>query len=75
MKECMAVRAERLPLPQATDEMLDYNRRHPVALRTLAGILGYRSDGSESDVRFLAGVIPILMLTPLKNDKSGEGVA
>jgi deazaflavin-dependent oxidoreductase (nitroreductase family) len=69
----MAARAERLPLPQATDEMLDYNRRHPATLRTLAGILGYRSDGSEADVRFLAGVIPILALIPLERDKSHEG--
>jgi deazaflavin-dependent oxidoreductase (nitroreductase family) len=69
----MAACAERLPLPQATDEMLDYNRRHPAALRTLAGLLGYRSDGSEADVRFLAGVIPILALMPLDRDKSREG--
>jgi deazaflavin-dependent oxidoreductase (nitroreductase family) len=66
----MAARAERLPLPQAADEMLDYNRHHPATLRTLAGILGYRSDGSEADVRFLAGVIPILALVPLDRDKS-----
>jgi deazaflavin-dependent oxidoreductase (nitroreductase family) len=60
----MAAHAERLPLPQATEVMLDYNRRHPAMLRTLAGIMGYRSDGSEADVRFLAGVIPILALIP-----------
>lgn len=62
----MAVRAERLPLPQATAAMLEYNRRHPAALRTLAGILGYNTDGSEADVRFLAGVIPIVALMPLR---------
>jgi deazaflavin-dependent oxidoreductase (nitroreductase family) len=58
----MAARAERLALPQAIEVMLDYNHRHPSALRTLAGILGYRTDGSEEDVRFLAGVIPIVAL-------------
>jgi deazaflavin-dependent oxidoreductase (nitroreductase family) len=58
----MAAHVERLPLPQATEVMLDYSRRHPATLRTLAGLLGYRSDGSEADVRFLAGVIPILAL-------------
>jgi len=60
----MTARAERLPLPQAIEVMLDYNRRHPTALRTLAGILGYRTDGSEADVRTLSGLIPILALIP-----------
>jgi deazaflavin-dependent oxidoreductase (nitroreductase family) len=58
-------RAERLPLPQASDVMLDYNLRHPAALRSQAGILGYRTDGSEADMRFLAGIIPIVALIPL----------
>jgi deazaflavin-dependent oxidoreductase (nitroreductase family) len=66
----MPARAQRLPLPQAVDVMLDYNRRHPAALRTLAGILGYRTDGSEADVRFLAGVIPIVALIPLSRSSS-----
>jgi deazaflavin-dependent oxidoreductase (nitroreductase family) len=61
----LAARAERLPLPQAADEMLDYNRRHPAALRTLAGIMGYRLDGSDADARFFAQVIPIVALVPL----------
>jgi len=60
----MTAHAERLPVEEATDEMLDYNRRHPVALRTLSGILGYKSDGSEADVRFLATVIPIMVFRP-----------
>jgi hypothetical protein len=48
--------------------MLDYNRHHPAALRTLAGILGYRTDGSKTDVRFFAWVIPIVALTPVTKD-------
>ncbi len=60
----MAVRAQRLPLEQATEFLLDYNRHHPALLRSLAGILGYRTDGSEADVRFFAGVIPLVALTP-----------
>lgn len=60
----MAARAERLPLPRATEVMLEYNRQHPALLRSLAGILGYRTDGSEADVRFFASVIPIVALTP-----------
>ena len=60
----MAALARRLPLEQASEVMLDYNRRHPTALRTLAGILGYRTDGSDADVRFFAGAIPIIALEP-----------
>ncbi len=63
-RQRLRARAERLPLPQATDVMLAYNRRHPATLRTLAGILGYRMDGSEADIRFFAGLIPIVALTP-----------
>jgi len=63
-------RAERLPLPQATEVLLDYNRRHPTALRTLSGILGYRTDGSEADARFLAGILPIVALIP--QNKAGS---
>jgi deazaflavin-dependent oxidoreductase (nitroreductase family) len=61
----MAASAQRLALPQATEVMLDYNHRHPAALRTLAGILGYRIDGSDADARFFAEVIPIVALVPL----------
>ncbi|MBN1426981.1 MAG: nitroreductase family deazaflavin-dependent oxidoreductase [Anaerolineae bacterium] len=64
----MFARAERLPLPQATEVMLDYNRHHPAALRTLSGILGYQTNGSEADVRFLASVIPLVALTPVKHE-------
>jgi deazaflavin-dependent oxidoreductase (nitroreductase family) len=66
----MLARAERLPLLQATEVMLDYNRRHPAALRTLSGILGYRTDGSEADMRFFAGVIPIVALIPQSGSRS-----
>ena len=65
----MTARAERLSLPQATEVMLDYNRRHPAALRTLSGILGYRTDGSEADVHFFASVIPIVALTPQNKEQ------
>ncbi len=63
----LTAHAERLLVDQATNEMLDYNRRHPAALKTLAGILGYKSDGSEADVRFLATVIPIVAIRPEGN--------
>ena len=64
----MAVHAERLPVDQATEILFAYNRRHPTALRTLAGILGYTFDGSEADVRFFATVIPLVALRPHNED-------
>lgn len=60
----MNARAQRLSQGGATEELLDYSRRHPAALKTLAGIIGYKSDGSEADVRFLGTVIPIVALRP-----------
>ena len=66
----MHARAERLPLPQATDVLLDYNHRHPSILRNLADLLGYRTDGSEADVRFFASILPIVAFTPLTEAKS-----
>ena len=60
----MTARAERLGLTEATEIMLDYNRRNPKLLRSLDLILGYRTDGSEADVRYLSGVIPLLAFIP-----------
>ncbi|MBN1312883.1 MAG: nitroreductase family deazaflavin-dependent oxidoreductase [Anaerolineae bacterium] len=60
----MPVCAERLSTSEAIREMLDYNRRYPNALRALAGIMGYRTDGSEADVRALGEIIPILAFKP-----------
>jgi len=60
----MAVRVERLSFPQAAKELLGYNQRHPGMLKSLAGILGYQTDGSESDIRFFASVIPIMAFIP-----------
>ncbi|MCU0485368.1 MAG: nitroreductase family deazaflavin-dependent oxidoreductase [Anaerolineales bacterium] len=67
----MNVRAERLPQPQAVEILLEYNRLHPTALRSLAWILGYRTDGSTDDVRFFAGVIPIVALKPPQKEIPG----
>ena len=62
----VSARAERLPVERAIEEILDYKFRHPAALKTLAGILGYKSDGSDVDVKFLATVIPILAFRVVK---------
>lgn len=42
--------------------LLDYARRHPTALKNLARLVGYETDGSEADVRALGeeGLIPVV---------------
>lgn len=64
----MEAQAERLPYDKACEVLLDYNHRHPATLKTLAEILGYRTDGRESDMRYFAEVIPILAFTPVKKE-------
>ena len=65
-------RAERLPAPQAAEALLDYHQRHPTALRTLAKILGYQTDGSQEDIHFLAGVIPMISFSPIQEGRNYE---
>lgn len=70
----MPARAERLSVEEAADILLDYNRRHPALLRNLSWILGYRTDGSEADIRFFATVIPLVAFHPRgeMNDTTGQ---
>jgi hypothetical protein len=49
---------------EAGAELLDYHRRHPLALRELARFMGYRLDGSESDVRALGELLPMVAFRP-----------
>jgi deazaflavin-dependent oxidoreductase (nitroreductase family) len=60
--------ARRLTPEEAEQEMLDYGRRHPVALRELARIMGYRLDGTEQDIRSLGRSIPMIVFTPSVSD-------
>jgi len=62
----MAVVAERLPIEEAERELLDYGRRHPKALRSLARILGYQIENTDEDVRALAHVLPIVAFRPAR---------
>jgi len=64
------VRAERLSLEEAEREMVDYGHRHPRAARLVATLIGYEHDGSDEDLRALAGVLPLVRLRPL-----GAGLA
>jgi deazaflavin-dependent oxidoreductase (nitroreductase family) len=56
-------RAERLPPDEASKVLVDYAKRHPAALRSLARALGYRIDGVD-DARELGRIIPIVALHP-----------
>ncbi len=56
--------AERLSPELAGDELVDYHRRHPRALSQLAGFMGYRLDGSETDVRALGELLPVIAIRP-----------
>jgi deazaflavin-dependent oxidoreductase (nitroreductase family) len=56
--------AEQLPTLDAENEMLDYARRHPNAIKNLARILGYNLDGTDESYRALSRVVPIVALRP-----------
>jgi len=63
-KRTMDVHAERLPVEQAQDQMLDYAARHPSAARKLSGYMGFPSDGSPETYRKVGEVLPFLRLCP-----------
>ncbi len=58
------VHAVQVPVLQAQDVLIDYNRRYPGALKELSRILGYQIDESEADVRFLASIVPMICFEP-----------
>ena len=60
----LAARAERLPPDEAERIIVDYAHRHPVAIREIARVLGYRLDGTQADYATLGRLIPIIALKP-----------
>ena len=56
--------AEFLSPEQAGDELLDYARRHPLALKELAGFMGYRLDGSQASIRALGQALAMAAFHP-----------
>jgi deazaflavin-dependent oxidoreductase (nitroreductase family) len=64
------VRTERLSSEEAEREMVDHGQRNPRAARLVAKLIGYEHDGSDEDLRALAGVLPLVRLRPL-----GAGLA
>ncbi len=57
--------AERLPSEQAEEEILTYARRYPTSIKSLAGIMGYKVDGTEEGYRALGRLLPIIALRPV----------
>jgi deazaflavin-dependent oxidoreductase (nitroreductase family) len=53
--------AEFLSPEQAGEALLDYNQRHPVAMRELARFMGFRTDGSQEDIRQLGQYIHLVI--------------
>jgi deazaflavin-dependent oxidoreductase (nitroreductase family) len=58
------VTASRLEPAAAEDEILDYARRHPTAIRSLSGLMGYPLEETEDGYRHLGRVLPMIRLEP-----------
>lgn len=57
---------------EAGEEMLDYARRHPRALRELARFMGYHLDGSQTDIRALGEMLAMVAFQPRESLGHGE---
>ena len=67
-QKSMAGIAERLSPETGAAELQDYARRHPAAMKELAGFMGYRLDGSEADIGELGKILPMFILRPVNDD-------
>lgn len=52
--------AERLTSEQGELEMLDYGRRYPRTIKTLARVMGYQIENTEEDIRQLGHALPMV---------------
>ncbi len=50
--------------------ILDYARKHPIAIRVLPRLLGYRVDGTEEDFRALARLGMVFAFRPVQPARS-----
>jgi deazaflavin-dependent oxidoreductase (nitroreductase family) len=60
-----AARANKASPELAEQVILDYARRHPIAIRELVHILGYKVDGTQADYAALGRILPIIALLPV----------
>lgn len=60
----LRVTASRLEPAAAEEEILDYARRHPKAIRSLSGLMGYQLEESEAGYRQLGRALPMIRFDP-----------
>lgn len=65
-----AALARRLTPDNAAREMADYAHRHPILMRELARVMGYRIDGSPDSARALGRQVPMFIFEPLESSSS-----
>lgn len=56
--------ARQLTPDEGADELLSYSRLHPAAFREIMHFLGYKMDGTESDIRVVGQMLPMFLLSP-----------
>lgn len=56
--------AERLEPEEAERELVDYERRHPKALRTLAKYMGFDFSGTREDIYAMVQQLPMVAFRP-----------
>ncbi len=69
----LEVKGHGLETPEAEEVMLDYGRRNPRSAQFVAGLMGYRMEGSDADLRALARIVPIVALRArlVSGDRTG----
>ena len=62
----------RLPPEEAESKVIAYARQHPHLIRYLLRLLGYRTDGTDEDLRALARLGIVVAFEPITSMKSGQ---
>lgn len=60
----MKARAEPLSPDETEREVLDYARRHPNVLRALLRLIGYRSSGTQEDLKMISRAVVVVAFHP-----------
>ncbi len=64
--------ARRLPPEEAESKVIAFASQHPHLIRSLPRLLGYRTDGTEEDLRDLARLGIVVAFEPTPSMKSGQ---
>jgi deazaflavin-dependent oxidoreductase (nitroreductase family) len=62
-----AMTAEFLSPEQAGEELVDYGRRHPAALRELIGFMGFKAGNSPEEIRSVGRQLSMVAFHPRKD--------